>query len=287
MQSTTNISVLGCGWLGLPLAGYLVSEGYQVKGSTTTPAKLALLAAQNIKPYLINLAANNTEAPLTDFLETDILITNFPPRLRANKGEEYLKQINSLAAAINRSSLQHILFISSTSVYPDLNQVVTEGENLIPYLVDNILMQAENIITNTREKAATVVRLAGLVGNNRHPGRFFAGKTNIANPGSPVNLIHLADCVQLLSQVIIQSKWGEVYNGCAPLHPTRQAFYTAATLALNLPLPHFSPPQITDTYKIINADKIIRDLNCSFIHPDPMRFPELTAPQLISPESLT
>jgi 3-hydroxyisobutyrate dehydrogenase-like beta-hydroxyacid dehydrogenase len=29
-----SISILGCGWLGLPLAGELVREGYAVKGST-------------------------------------------------------------------------------------------------------------------------------------------------------------------------------------------------------------------------------------------------------------
>ena len=34
-----NVSVLGCGWLGMPLAISLLDEGYSVKGSTTTEKK--------------------------------------------------------------------------------------------------------------------------------------------------------------------------------------------------------------------------------------------------------
>lgn len=30
-----TVSILGCGWLGLPLAEQLLAEGYSVKGSTT------------------------------------------------------------------------------------------------------------------------------------------------------------------------------------------------------------------------------------------------------------
>ena len=42
MQKET-ITILGCGWLGLPLAQTLVKEGYSVKGSTTTEDKLEVL----------------------------------------------------------------------------------------------------------------------------------------------------------------------------------------------------------------------------------------------------
>ena len=38
-----RVSVLGCGWLGKPLAISLLDEGYSVKGSTTSEDKLELL----------------------------------------------------------------------------------------------------------------------------------------------------------------------------------------------------------------------------------------------------
>jgi len=40
-----KVSILGCGWLGKPLAVFLISKGYLVKGSTTSDEKLKLLAA--------------------------------------------------------------------------------------------------------------------------------------------------------------------------------------------------------------------------------------------------
>lgn len=38
-----KISVLGCGWLGLPLSKKLIESGFVVKGSTTSSEKLSQL----------------------------------------------------------------------------------------------------------------------------------------------------------------------------------------------------------------------------------------------------
>jgi UDP-N-acetyl-D-mannosaminuronate dehydrogenase len=38
-----NISILGCGWLGLPLAKGSIGKGISVKGSTTSPNKISIL----------------------------------------------------------------------------------------------------------------------------------------------------------------------------------------------------------------------------------------------------
>ena len=64
-------------------------------------------------------------------------------------------------------------------------------------------------------------------------------KYNSSDPQGKVNLIHLDDCIKLISQVILLNKWGEVYNGCADVHPTKEEFYTKASRALNCPPPVF------------------------------------------------
>ena len=66
-----NISILGCGWLGAPLAISLLEAGYSVKGSTTTESKLATLEASQIEAYLIDIAEFEE---YDAFLNTDILI---------------------------------------------------------------------------------------------------------------------------------------------------------------------------------------------------------------------
>lgn len=49
-----KVSILGCGWLGFPLAKKLIEIGFEVKGSTTTENKLAVLKSNKIAPYLLS-----------------------------------------------------------------------------------------------------------------------------------------------------------------------------------------------------------------------------------------
>ena len=53
------ISILGCGWHGKALAVDLIEKGIFIKGSTTTTEKMALLKADGISPYIINLSPAN------------------------------------------------------------------------------------------------------------------------------------------------------------------------------------------------------------------------------------
>ena len=54
-----NVSILGCGWLGKPLAISLLDDGYSLKGSTTKEEKLALLEYYHHLTFLKhNLATN-------------------------------------------------------------------------------------------------------------------------------------------------------------------------------------------------------------------------------------
>ena len=45
-----DVGVMGCGWLGLPLAQALIRAGCRVKGTTTTAAKAPVLRAAGIEP---------------------------------------------------------------------------------------------------------------------------------------------------------------------------------------------------------------------------------------------
>ena len=49
-EERKKIAILGCGWLGLPLAKSLLSKGYKVKGSTTSESKLEILENAGVLP---------------------------------------------------------------------------------------------------------------------------------------------------------------------------------------------------------------------------------------------
>ena len=55
-MSQNKIGIIGCGWLGLPLAKEFISNNYKVKGSTTTKEKLKISEKQDTK--LVNTFDN-------------------------------------------------------------------------------------------------------------------------------------------------------------------------------------------------------------------------------------
>ncbi|WP_299290694.1 SDR family oxidoreductase [uncultured Mucilaginibacter sp.] len=256
-----KIGILGCGWLGFPLAKNLVEKGWQVHGSTTTPQKLQLLQEAGIKPFLLALDANSDLSNST-FFDADVLFINVPPsRKLAQSG--YLDKMKTLLAAIQTSSIKKVIFVSSTSVYGDVCREVTEADE-----PDNPseLLQAEMLFLSAKNLQTTVIRFGGLFGPDRNPGRFFRDKNSIPNGLVPVNLIHLNDCLSLIEAVLDQQKFFGVYNAVAPSHPTKQEFYGKAILRSGFGAPEFVAEKTV--WKIINAEKIVQDLNYRFQYPD-------------------
>ncbi|NTV98861.1 MAG: SDR family NAD(P)-dependent oxidoreductase, partial [Chlorobiaceae bacterium] len=100
-----SISILGCGWLGLPLARALVSEGYRVMGSTTGERKLELLRDAGTEPFIIRLEPEAVGDDITDFLQSDILVIDIPPERREDIQEYHIAQFSSLIDALGQSTV--------------------------------------------------------------------------------------------------------------------------------------------------------------------------------------
>ncbi|GAA4297265.1 SDR family oxidoreductase [Nibribacter koreensis] len=261
-----KISVIGCGWLGLPLAKALVQEGYSVKGSTTTPDKLELLQQAGIEPFLVSFPENSPKTILEDLLDAEIIIINLPPRRTAPEAGDYEKTIRLLIDSLPNPT-SNLLFVSSTSVYAELNREVIEQDALPSPTSDAQLLRCEYWVQKAKSQQATIVRFGGLMGGSRHPGKFLAGRQNLPQPNGPVNMIHLQDCIGLLKAIIHQEKWGFTFNACAPTHPTREEFYTLATQQLDLAPPQFLEEDLSQ-YKVINSDLLGRELGYFFVFPN-------------------
>ena len=65
----TQISILGCGWLGLPLAKSLIEKGFWVNGSTTSLEKIAVLKNEGITAFQIEVTENEIIGNLENFLK--------------------------------------------------------------------------------------------------------------------------------------------------------------------------------------------------------------------------
>ena len=273
----TQISVLGCGWLGLPLAKALLENEFSVKGSTTSVDKLSVLENSGIQPYLIALSENETSGNLDAFLENSkILIIDIPPKLRGKSTDSstplrktFVEKIKNLIPFIEKSTVENVLFISSTSVYGDTSTAlsVTEETELNPDTESGKqLVQAEQLLQNNSNFKTTILRFGGLIGEDRHPIKFLSGRTNLENPNAPINLIHLDDCIGIIQKIIAINCWGETFNAVAPFHPSRQEYYTQKATEFGLDLPEFNLESPTFG-KTISSDKVETVLEYTFKKP--------------------
>lgn len=257
-----QVSVLGCGWLGLPLAKALISDGHSIKGSTTTEDKLQLLSKADINPFLVKLSALGPSGSTEDFLkDSDVLIIDIPPKLRGDDSESYTDKIQGLIPHIERAQIKKVLFVSSTSVYADDNSEVTEETVPNPDTESGKqILQAEKVLRENRHFKTTILRCGGLIGEDRHPVKHLAGRENLPNPDAPVNLIHQDDCIGIIKAIIAKEVWGEIFNAVAPYHSTREKYYTKKAKESGLALPKFNH-QHTSIGKKITAKKLLGALS--------------------------
>ena len=244
-----TVSILGCGWLGKPLAISLLDNGFKVKGSTTSEEKLATLEANGIEAYQINI---DDFEEYHAFLEADILIIAITSK--------NIDAFESLISQIETSTVQQVIFISSTSVYPSLNAVVTEENETLK----TPLFEIEELFRQNTYFDSTIIRFAGLFGFDRKPGNWFKNR-KIPQPNGFVNMIHQEDCIKIIHQIIQQNCWNTTFNACSNHHPTRKDFYTNAKLSLGFEAPEFEENEEL-SYKIISSEKLQTVLNYQFIH---------------------
>lgn len=252
---TKVIGILGCGWLGLPLAKTLVGDKHSVHGTTSSENKMEELRKANIIPYNIVLTQNGIVGNIQKFLdELDQLIINIPPKLRSNPTESYLEKIRQLHLEIKKSDLSRVIFVSSTSVYGDIDGMVTEESPALPNTESGRqILASENIFLKDRDLNTTIIRFAGLIGADRHPVNYLSGKTNLTNGNDPVNLIHLNDCIGIIKTVINGKYKNRILNGVYPLHPTKEDYYTSEALKRGLLPPSYTEKSNRIGNKIIES----------------------------------
>ena len=200
------------------------------------------------------------------------MVLNIPFRRTLKDPEYYRQQIDSVVRHIKLSPMEFLIFTSSTSVYPASLEAVSEDVAFVPdHPRSKVLHAIERSLLANQNFRATVIRFSGLYGEKRKIGAILAGRSGLADGDAPVNLIHLDDCVEIMAQVIQKDIRGEVFNACSDGHPTRREIYTRAAKFYGL-----KPPQFTDQaqtrFKIVQNTKLKKQLDYTFMHPDPMVF---------------
>lgn len=264
-----HISIVGCGWLGLPLASALISNGYFVKGSTTSEDKLDVLKKAGILPFLVSISDTGIKGTIDACLKnSEILIINIPPGLQRNPHLNFVKEMDLLCKHVEASSIKKVVYVSSTSVY--------EEEITMPIITEESptngksgtakqLIAAEQLFKTNPNFETTILRFGGLIGADRNPAKFLSGKNLVQNPDGPVNLIHQQDAIGIIMAIIKNQHWNTQFNAAAPQHPSRETYYTSLCKMENLPPPNFEHSGSSHG-KIISSAKVEYILKYDFKH---------------------
>ncbi len=221
----------------------------------------------DIAGFQLKVTSEGVEGDIEGFLtSTDVLIVDFPPGLRKDSALDYTGAVSKLGKAIEASGVKKVIFVSTISVYKETESFTIYSEDTQPNATSasgGQIISAERILLKNVFFDTTIIRFGGLLGAGRNPVKYLAGRSSLANPLGPVNLIHLKDCLQVIKKVLENDIFGEVYNAVYPFHPPREQYYTRKAREAGLEIPEFDHSGPSKG-KVISASKAMRELGMEF-----------------------
>ncbi len=171
----------------------------------------------------------------------DILFLNTPP-LKSMSAEEYVDEIKATFST-------KVIFISSVSIFGSDQRECSEVTDVKPRSVNGKwLATVEKLMTEKFKSNFLTIRPGGLIGEKRHPVKFFSSDQKIPGGNNPINLIHRNDLIKIIIEANRLDLKG-VLNAVAPYHPKKSEYYTEWARMLNLPPLKFKD-ETTSTKKI-------------------------------------
>lgn len=265
-----RVAIIGGGWLGLPLAKKLSQSGHQVVATKRSEKGVQSLLEVEVSAVQFNLGDSLDSPHLTDVFNAQLLIINIPPGRKSLQPDVFLQDMLNLINTAKQRGIEKLIFISTTSVYGESSKTVFEYTKVAPQTVSAKLhVTLEQHIRDLFKQHSVILRLAGLVSQDRHPARSLSAKKDIENGQKVVNLVHREDVISAIEKIITNDKFGHTYHLSSSEHPSRQQYYTDAATALELPAPEFAPSTSKDKGKVINCEFTLRELELNLQYPSP------------------
>jgi len=239
-MKSSKISIIGCGWLGKPLAKSLSKEHHILCYSRKETSDASL-------NYIYKPDANS------DFYKSKIII------IAINTKDGYLNTLRDIAA--NASKASTIIMMSSISVYREFDKEVDENTTITKA---GLQKEAEELMQSLRENLI-ILRLGGLMGDDRISGKW---KSTSTFSDGYVNYVHRDDVIEIVKKLIKTDIQNGIYNIVAPLHPLRSQVHQKNSQKFGFELGTFK----NMTYRKVVSDAIIKELDYTFIYPNPLNF---------------
>ncbi len=250
------LASIGTGFFGLHLLKRAKKLGWRTQGTTTSCSRIPILEEVCDKTFLYSSEAPEYFSNLVSFLHgVSYVVVSVAPHTQDRSSDSYKKTYTRVLEDIQRAlSLVQIppkmlLFISSTSVYGDLNgkdayeDMILEPHALSPRQL--VLRDAENLALSLDPIEHKVVfRFGELTGATElHSSRnlvtrahSLSGKAVPHSGQSITNLTHIDDGV-IASLFSYEHHLDGIFNVVGDIHISRKELYEYLLSKENLPLP--------------------------------------------------
>ena len=252
-----TVLIAGCGYVGHRVAQSWAATGIETFACTRDAAKAEQLAAEGIRPVLMDLSSPEKwpELPAIDVLLWSV---GFDRSAGADRTKVWIDGLRELLGRVQfRTEQGRVIYTSSTGVYGDSGGDEVDEETVACPDSEGgkACLAAEQILHEFSSRtghAVTVLRLAGIYGPNRLLRRIadLQNGTPITSPPDDwLNLIHVDDIVRTVNAVANSSESLKmpVMNVVAANSVTRRTYYSTLAELASAPLPVFEGSSSTES----------------------------------------
>jgi nucleoside-diphosphate-sugar epimerase len=215
-----RVLIIGCGYVGLPVALELVRQGHEVFGVRRSLAAAKELEAAGVRPLTADItdAASLAKLPLPfDWIVNCV-------SAGSGGAEEYRRVyhcgMKNLVAWLAGTPVKKLVYTSSTGVYGQTDgSLVKETAPTEPATESGkVLIDAEQVLLEAaaqRSLPAIILRVAGIYGPGRghYLKQFLKNEARIEGEGARLlNMIHRDDVAGIILAALCGGRAGEVYN---------------------------------------------------------------------------
>ncbi len=238
--------VIGCGYLGKPLAASWLAAGDVVFTTTRSPERARQLEHEGFCPLTLDVTRPETLRQLPT-VDTAVFCVGYDPQSGDDRDEVYAQGLQNVLDHLP-VDVPRLIFVSTTGVYGD--EGGREVDELTPVAPmrpgGRALLKAERLLRDHHQwfTKSVTLRMAGIYGPGRVPraAEIRAGQPIPAPSGGALNLIHVEDAVQAVQLAAETVAFSPVYIVSDGHAVSRREYYREVARLIQAPEPTFEEP---------------------------------------------
>ncbi|MFM9984553.1 MAG: NAD(P)-binding domain-containing protein [Flavobacteriales bacterium] len=247
--------IIGCGWLGKPLALRLLSKGDEVWATTSSRLKMDELTSMGVRAVFMDFMHEMSQFDALIQTDFDSIIITVPPGSR--EVLQCLDLHKRIVEIAGRLQSDHWVYCSSTSVYDKEEGMLIEKDANPSTLIGKL----ESLYRNSSPNVA-ILRFGGLIGKDRNPVVYLAKKDKFEKPMAFVNFTTIYEAIDSI-EIALEQKLSETYNVVNTDHPYRYEYYSLEAEKRGLTLPIADTTDVSQG-KLISSEFFERTTGYTF-----------------------